>query len=39
LRRFGEMAKAELKSWYKSKATGRTGPAAAREKALSTTSS
>jgi hypothetical protein len=39
LRRFGEMAKAELKSWHKSKAAGRTGPAAAREKALSTTSS
>jgi CelD/BcsL family acetyltransferase involved in cellulose biosynthesis len=39
LRRFGEMGKAELKSWRKSKAAGRTGSAGARAKALSMTSS
>jgi len=39
LRRFGEMGKAELKSWRKSKAAGRTGSAGAGAKALSTTSS
>jgi Flavin-binding monooxygenase-like len=39
LRRFGEMGKAELKSWRKSKAAGRAGPAGGRAKVLSTTSS